>query len=341
MKKILLILTGGTIGSCCEHNTINVSSRTGYQLIDLFKQRYPGHGDITFRMIQPYQILSENLHPGYWEALINAIEAEKLNDFDGIIVTHGTDTLAYSAAALGLYFSQLNIPLLLVSSNYPLSHPDANGVDNFICAVEYICQQNPAGVFVPYKNPGQRQALHIATRLISSLPLSGMFISAQSQAYMLFQDGHFIELHPVNRANCVRKPIRPRFSARVLMIRPYPGLDYTKINMAGIDAVLHDLYHSGTAGTAANFGGQYSLNDFIDECRKRQTGIYLAPASKHPQIYESTRQLLDRGAEMLWDMCLEAAYVKLLLAYGNFTDPRSIREFLHQDVALEHVGPGS
>ena len=65
-------------------------------------------------MIQAVEILSENLFPSVWETLINAIEAENISQYDGIIVTHGTDTLAFTAAALSLYFNAIKIPLLLV-----------------------------------------------------------------------------------------------------------------------------------------------------------------------------------------------------------------------------------
>ncbi len=177
MKPILLVFTGGTIGSQLNNGTIDTSAYAGYKLMQLFRDDYPGQAGINFKTLQPIQILSENLQPPAWQSVIEAIEGEDLNQYAGIIVTHGTDTLAFSAAMFGIYFNALKIPLLLVSSDLPLGNPKANGLKNFICAVEYIRQSQPAGVFVPYQNPGQPMHLHIGTRISGCLPLSSDFIS--------------------------------------------------------------------------------------------------------------------------------------------------------------------
>ena len=153
MKNILVLFTGGTIGSTVCDGIINISPQSGFQLIQLF-QALPQSEPIYFDCVQPLQLLSENLHPSVWTTLIHAIEAQSLENYDGIIVTHGTDTLAFTAVALSFYFHNLNKPLLVVSSNYPLEHPQANGLKNFRCAVEFIRQQKQNGVFVPYTNIG-------------------------------------------------------------------------------------------------------------------------------------------------------------------------------------------
>ncbi len=337
MKNILLVFTGGTIGSSSEHGTIDTSGQARYQLLELFNQHYPHYQQVNFKTLQPVKLLSENLHPSIWKQIIQAIEAEDMSNFDGIIVTHGTDTLAFTAAALSFYFNFLEIPLLLVSSDYPLNHPKANGVDNFICAVDYIFQKQPAGTFVPYKNPGQTMHLHIATRLASSLQLSGDFISVQSKPYMNYKQGLFEPLLSVDRPFRHILTLKPNFSSNILLIRPYPGLDYSHINLDGVDAVLHDLYHSGTACTSGASGNRYSLIEFIRNCRQQQLPFYIAPAVKHPDAYKSTRELIEQGGEMIWNISLESAYAKLLLAYGNYSDLQSIGDFLQQDIALEHI----
>lgn len=336
-KSILLVFTGGTIGSQAEAGTINTSSKAGFRLLQLFAERDRYPASVKFKTLQPLQILSENLHPRHWQQLIAAIEAEDLTQFDGIIVTHGTDTLAFSAAALGLYFAGLKIPMLLVSSDLPLDNPSANGLANFLCAVEFIRQIPQPGVFVPYKNPLQTMQVHLATRLASCLQLSSDFISAQSLAFMQFNDGRFSQLHIVSEPADLPPPLTANFSAHILLIKPYPGLDYMQFNLDGVDAVLHDLYHSGTACESMAWGEQYSLIGFIERCRQHRIPVYLAPAVHSESAYSSTRALLNHGAEMIWNMSLEASYAKLLLAYRNFDDPRSISRFLQQDIAWEHL----
>lgn len=337
MKSILLVLTGGTIGSQAAGGTINTSNAAGLKLLQLFAERDGDPASVAFKTLQPLRILSENLHPRHWRQIVDSIEAEDLSGFDGIIVTHGTDTLAFSAAALGLYFNRLQKPMLLVSSDLPLDDPKANGLPNFLCAVEFIRRHPENGVFVPYQNPGQPLQIHRATRLASSLQLGGDFISVQAKAYMQFENGCFKKLHGFVDAECSPLPLKADFSARILLIRPYPGLDYSQFNLDNADAVLHDLYHSGTACASAAWGEQHSLAEFIKRCRQRKLKVYLAPAVRSESAYSSTRELLAHGAEMIWNLSLEAAYAKLLLAYGNFDDPQAFSRFLARDIAWEHV----
>lgn len=336
MKRILLVFTGGTIGSQVRRGAIDTHVGAGFNLLHLFEQQYRDHGLIEFTCLRPVQILSENLHPHAWQQIIADIENQDLSQFDGIIVTHGTDTLAYSAATLGIYFNALNIPLLLVSSNYPLENPQANGLSNFICAVEFIRQENQAGVFVPYQNPGQPMHVHIGTRLNSCLPLSGDFISVQSQPYLTFENGGFNRLHglPPNRPPVTG--LQNQF-ARILLIKPYPGLDYDGFNLDKADAVLHDLYHSGTACASEQWGKANSLQGFCERCARRGIPLYMAPSVKSAAAYSSTQQLLASGGKMIWNTSLETAYAKLGLAYGSFTDIKTIDHFLERNVAWEQV----
>jgi L-asparaginase len=337
MKNILLVFTGGTIGSLTVDGTIDTSQSAGYKLLQMFAERDSDPSSLTFTTLQPLQILSENLHPADWQQMIAAIEAEDLNRFDGIILTHGTDTLAFSAAVLGLYFNRLQIPMLLVSSDLPLDNPLANGLPNFLCAVAFIRQLSQGGVFVAYQNPGQATQVYLATRLASCLQLGSQFIGVQSKSYMFFENGQFQRQPNFSETSCSPIALKADFSARILLIRPYPGLDYRQFNPDGFDAVLHDLYHSGTACTSTTWGGQYSLLGFIKRCRDRHLPIYLAPAIESENAYSSTRELLADGATMIWNMSLEAAYAKLVLAYGNFKDKQAIEGFLKQDIAWEHL----
>ena len=184
MKNILVVFTGGTIGSTVSEGTIDTSSAAPFTLLQLFQQHDKNHQHIHFCTIEPLRILSENLVPCAWTTLINAIEAQQPEQYDGIIITHGTDTLAYTAAALSFYFNAIKIPMLLVSSDYPLDDARANGLENFMCAVEFIRQHIETGVFVPYRNQQQTTQVHRGTRLACSLQLSGDFFSVQDKPFM-------------------------------------------------------------------------------------------------------------------------------------------------------------
>ena len=347
MKNILVVFTGGTIGSTASAGTIDTTGSASFKLIELFQQHYPNQQQIHFTTCQPVQILSENLAPEVSQTLIAAIEAQLPCQFDGIIITHGTDTLAYTAAALSFYFNALNIPLLLVSSDYPLDDARANGLCNFICAVEFIQQHVQAGVFVPYRNQGQATQVHKGARLTCSLQLTGDFFSVQGNSFMQFENGVFTRINPAIESTSPEAEkadthtqiphLQADFSARILMIKPYPGLNYAHFNLDNVDAVLHDLYHSGTACASTLWGDNYSLLEFIKRCNEQAIKVYLAPSIKSADAYQSTRVLIEQGAAMIWNLSIEAAYVKLMLAYGSFSDERQIMAFMEMDIAGEHV----
>lgn len=314
MKNILVIFTGGTIGSSVHQGAIDTDKKTAFLLLEQFKQRQP-NTNVNFTTRQPYQILSENLSPRIWTTLISEIENANPNAYDGIIITHGTDTLAFTAAALSVYFQVFSVPIFLVSSHLPLSNPHANGLDNFCFAVEKIVTEKLTGVFVPYRNPNDSYVtLHKGNLLTSSPQLSSDFFSVAV--------GDF-----VSKAN-FNQPLKPQFSERILLIKPYPSLNYDYFNLENVDAVLHDLYHSGTACTTSNWGGNHSLLNFIARCKHENMPIYLAPALKSADAYQSTIELVETGATVLWNMTLETAFVKLSLSYGNFNNLSAIISLL-------------
>lgn len=84
-------------------------------------------------------------------------------------------------------------------------------------------------------------------------------------------------------------------------------------------------------------GENHSLLSFIKRCNDKNIPVYLAPATQATDAYQSTRALLDLGAEMIWNMSIESAYIKLMLAYGNFNNKQQILAYLNQDSAGEHV----
>ncbi len=339
MKKILVVFTGGTIGSVALNGAIDTSSNAPFKLLQLFERHYPDHAHIHFETLQPLQILSENLAPAAWKIMIEAIESAVPDRYDGIIVTHGTDTLAYSAAALSFYFHALAKPVLLVSSDYPLENPQSNGLANFICAVEFIRQDISNGVFAPYRNAGKTMHIHRGSRLTCSLQLTGDFYSVRNKNFMTVEGNRFMPAeNSRDLTQAVSKfALKPQFSNRILMIKPYPGLDYSQFKLNGVEAVLHDLYHSGTACATEQWGKQHSLIEFLQSCRDHDLPVYLAPAFKSDNAYQSTRELIDHGANMIWNMSIEAVYAKLMLSYGNFTAMEEIAGFLDSNIAHEKI----
>ena len=150
--NILVIFTGGTIGSAVSDGWISPSDDMKYLLLEKYREKTGD--DIEFDTLNPYTILSENLTAEYLNMLTDCVK-KNISLYDGIIVAHGSDTLQYTAAALSLVLGNDIVPVMLVSSNYPLEDERANGTDNFIAATEFITAKAGKGVFISYKNKNE------------------------------------------------------------------------------------------------------------------------------------------------------------------------------------------
>ena len=322
--RILVIFTGGTIGSTCSDNLINVDSKATYRLLEAYREG-PAARAVEFDSEQPIYILSENIVPDQWHALLALIQGVDQSRYDGVIVAHGTNTLSYSAAALSFGLTDCRLPVVLVSSNYPLDDARANGLNNFCGAIDFIADCGAPGVFVVYRNNAGESVVHLGSRLLQAVPFSDEFDSAGSLRFGCIRDGRFVaNAHPCNPTPAELKAHRSplsgelRFSPEVLLIRPFAGMNYDYFRFAGVKprAVLHDLYHTGSANTLED-GSPFSIRSFLDYCREEGIDLYAAPIAARQDLYVSTQKLVDAGAIPVEGMTLEAALVKLMLKYGS------------------------
>lgn len=348
-KKILLVFTGGTIGSTTKSHTTNVNSSAGYRLLEEYGRLTGCNSDI-FDIYAPLSILSENLVPADWAVLVDFIKAKPLDAYSGVIVTHGTDTLPYTSAVLSYAFNDLDIPLVVVSSNYPLGSPDSNGLNNFAAAVHFIEDAGANGVFVTYQDSMGEQIVHLGTRLTEASPFTHQFRSQKDAYFGKIVDKKFVHNSASPYGPSVKELLdraaftydKLAFSNRVLCVKPYPGLNYTlfDFSVARPSAVLHGLYHSGTACMRLPNGGDanYSLLSFARRCKDENIDFYAAPLSMNSgNLYVTTREFLDSAVIPMLDMTMEAAIAKLSIAYGSFCDRWTIQEFLQRNIFFDSI----
>lgn len=336
--KILVVLTGGTIGSKVEGKIIDVSSAAAYSLINLYEDKYGK--DTEFEVIQPLNILSENLEPSHWEKLYECMEQIQFGDYDGIIITHGTDTLSYTAAMMGYCYRHTTIPIVLIASNYELQDVRSNGIPNFYNAVCFIKEQAAKGVFVIFQNDSAENVVYLATRIMEADTYLDQFSSYGKVDFGRMVDGHFVKteheqnpsMEDVNAEKEKLVKINNGFKKRVLMIHPYPGLDYSRIQIdENVGAVLHCLYHSATACSSA---GNYSAVDFIKSCKEKGIETYVSSFKQAVNdLYATSIDILDAGAIPLINISTEAAFAKLMVAYNQQnTNPE---EFMKENIYYE------
>lgn len=125
MKKILVLFTGGTIGSITTDGIIDVEREGKYAVVEAYKSAYGD--DVKFECRQVLNILSENMGFSGWEKMIHEINSIDTALYSGVILTHGSDTLAYTSALLGMYFRHFDIPLLLSQATSPLARKVQTG----------------------------------------------------------------------------------------------------------------------------------------------------------------------------------------------------------------------
>lgn len=321
MKPILLIQTGGTIGSVTTGAGIDTDARQGEALLEAYASQ--GTWDVSFEVRRPFTILSENMMPGHWRKLAAVIAAEDITAYQGIIVTCGSDTLPYTAAALSYVFAEIPLPLLLVCANRPLDHPASNGLANFAAAVDVIMTGSWSGVFVPYRNSDGVMRLYLGTRLKEADPVhddfsafggSGIVLSRRDHEEILGDRAADLSRLLRNRKKSTKWPAVPEFTRDILALKTYPGLNYRTIDTTAVAACLHVLYHGATANGAGP--ADYSLPRFI-EGRSEVDHYLISFKEAAVETYITTDDLLAAGGIPLRGISFEAALTKLYFAYNQ------------------------
>ena len=144
MKRILMIVTGGTIA--CEPSADGLVPRLSGK--DMLKG-IPGLASLCeIESLELMNLDSSNLQPEDWQKMARAV-AENYEGYDGFVITHGTDTMAYTSAALHLMLKNLGKPVVITGAQLPLSMPGSDGLFNLRDAFFTACEGKP-GVFVVF-----------------------------------------------------------------------------------------------------------------------------------------------------------------------------------------------
>lgn len=320
--KVLVVFTGGTIGSVPEEGFLTPGGEAPRRLLlerfikekrAFYEERF--QTKILFETACPYEILSENLNGRYLDALWNTVK--DAGGFDGIIITTGTDTLAYSSAAMGYLFADAQIPIITVSANYPLTHAKSNGFDNFEGAMLLILEGKHKGVFCSYKNE-KEHFIHYATRLLVQNNYSDQVFSVKDRVYAKIENGKQ-GLECITEAGERSSDAVPKAllklkctnlpNIHIYFQRSYPGMEFWIPD--DCDAILLDTYHSGTL--PVEFGG---FKEFVAEAAKKQVPVFIAGVPKG-LTYETVRSYEREGIFVLPQASPAAMYIKLWLLAAN------------------------
>ena len=311
MKKFLVAMTGGTIG-CYSDNGIISLKKNNCRAVELFQEKFPESAD--FEIVQPLNILSENLDKSHWETLVNFLCQTNISRYDGIIITHGSDTLSYTSAMLSICLRHFKIPVVITAANYIPDDTRSNAVENIRSAVSVI-NEFAHGIFTVYKNHGDDfTTVYLSSDITEADRFLGKFSSFTGMPFGKVIDGIFTKI-----SSDVPEIAPPVFNRNlslkndVLMIHPYPSMLYSAITIPeSVKAVLQVTYHSCTAKT---IGNENAL-DFLKICQTKNIPFYMT-AVKDSSVYETSNILFQSGAIPIYNMSNEMSFCKLLLESGG------------------------
>lgn len=312
--KILAVFTGGTIGSSKVDGVISPDCRNSYRLPEMYNEVDVG---VEFTSVQPYNILSENLDGERLTALCECIRSYDLENFDGVIVAHGTDTLQYTSAYLSYVFGLCKTPIVVVSANYPLEDIRSNGFENFRSAIDFIKSGEGKGVFISYTNCGDNSKIHRASRALPHSSYSDEVYSVSDDFCGEIISGKFVKNDGFSECDdeiFLADNYRLGKRSDVIFVKSYVGMVYPEIS-TDTKAVLLEGYHSGTLNTSGEV--------FIEFCRNaKQKNIPLFLTGACEGFYYESKTLFDElGIKVLPKASPIAMYMKLwLLNKENLND---------------------
>jgi glutamyl-tRNA(Gln) amidotransferase subunit D len=346
---IALLHTGGTIASRVDYKTGAVT--TAFTPEDLYAA-VPELTDIANIEIEMvFQLYSQDMETEHWTILANAVEKYIKRGVDGIIITHGTDHIPYTSAALAFSLQNLPIPVLIVGSQRSTDRGSSDAAMNLICAARFIIKTDFSGVaicmhgsmddeYCYVNDPVNVKKMHTTRRdtfrSVDVYPIAKIHTDGQHEFFRSY-----------NKKDKSRKIISKKtFSKQVAILKSRPGFSYKDIELysnAGFRGIV--LEGTGLGHLPNESHDEYTkhhvkINETIEKLTKK--GITILMTSQCPygrvnlNVYAPLRVLLKSGV-IPARMTTEAAFVKLSWILGQTSNAKKIREMLETNYAGEIV----
>ena len=333
LPTLAIVSTGGTIASRIDYRTGSVTSQ--FNASDILTAIPELKEIANYRTIPLATILSENMTPAIWQDLARAIYAEIKNGAKGIIVTHGTDTMAYSAAAIS-FMIDTPVPIVFVGSQRSADRPSSDNAMNAVsAAAAAISDLGEVAVVMHATTNDDTCAIHRGTRVrkmhssrrdaFRSLGVDPIGeIEYPSRKVSLAPDA----VRRGNRTLSLRDSLDPHCA----LIQFYPGMSpeilksyegYHGLVIAGTGLghtstlLIPQLKHLAESGTLIIMTTQCMNGRVCD------------------RVYDTGRDLLDAGVIEGGDMLPEAALVKLMWVLGNEKDRKKAAAMMQADLKGE------
>jgi L-asparaginase len=323
-----VISTGGTILSRRSENGLVPAGDTD-ETVSALASGFPEHDFSTEALLS---LDSANMQPEQWSE-IAAAAYEALDENDGVIILHGTDTMAYTSSALGFMLRGLRQPVVLTGSQIPASNPFSDAQSNFATAVSAILN-GIAGVTVSFGN-----------KIISGVRATKLS-STDTDAFGSVNVPPVAEMTAHGMKILARAAPPPRGMIRSLEKNICPDVFLLKLTPGVKPEIFESLLRMGYRGIVIEsfgIGGIPCAGRSLAEgvATAVGNGMPVAVCSQCPSgavdltVYETGRKMLDAGAFSTGDMSTEAAVTKLMWALGKTSNPREIEKIFRTNFAGE------
>ena len=325
MKKILMVSTGGTIASTMTEKGF-ASTLSGDEILEIAGIDKSAV-EITIENL--FSIDSTLMQPEDWVAIAEAISGA-YEQYDGFVVTHGTDTMSYTASMLAYMLGPINKPVIITGSMKTVAEEGTDAVDNLKDTFT-AAQEQLEGVYVVFNH------LLIRGCRVSKLK------SEQYDAFVSVNFPVIAEIHDGSVSYKV-KPMRnrkglnldTRFDTNLAVLKFFPGLNPDIVKTlydAGYGALVLESYGTG--------GIPYRRRDIASEVEKVAGKIPIVLTTQvvydgvNLHTYEVGQRALETGVISAFDMSKEASITKLMWAMGRTKDPKEVKEIMYADYTGE------
>lgn len=321
--NIAMIITGGTIASRYDSKTGAVNWLDNPE--NLFKF-YPGIFEIANVSVVevPFMKGSENMDFKDWKKIAKVVE-KNLNDsnIQGVIVTHGTDTLHYTSAALSFFLRDLNKPVVLTYSQRSIDRASSDANLNLRCSALVAISDMAEVMIVGHANEDDDFCYALRGSKVRKMHSSrrDAFKPINTKPLAKIYSDRIEKIGDYNLRNSKKVILDSKFEEKVALLKFYPGQDpsildyYVKNKYKGIVIEMVGLGHVGTK--EARLSWTKKLKEVVDK------GVAVCGAAQtihgrlDPLVYSTGRELLKTGIIYLKDMLSETAFVKLGWVLGH------------------------
>jgi glutamyl-tRNA(Gln) amidotransferase subunit D len=341
MPRVLILGTGGTIASRIDYRTGAVTPAVSAEELHAL---IPELSDIA--RIEPeilFSVLSEDIGPTHWSAIAKRVEKAVKGGIDGVVITHGTDTMGYTAAALSFALAGVPVPVILVGAQRSSDRPSSDATLNLIGGVSVAASAPFSGVYVAMHldESDEMIAFHRGTRVRKNhTSRRDAFVSVGVPTAAVWgRDGlQFVDQGLPARGGTGFRP-RTEFQERVALLKFYPSMPASTIKAAG-DAGALGIVIEGTGlghtskeciGALRTFINGGGIAFMTSQCINGRVDM---------NVYENGRDLLQAGVVPLEDMLAETALVKAMWALGNSASAKEAKRLMTENLAGETTPRG-